>query len=200
MKRFIITLLLLTAAALTAGSLHVRAHPDSIGAYMLFSIGIRVFEPSYTERQPGITLIGDFVSYSAVSEIETILKAAGISWTRSPDTAPDPRRPPFAEHQIVIAVYTHLGCQGELHLDFLNDRLESVLFYPIDFDKYTKAVETMEGKALQRPSAMENQIWIEAGRRKIAVGTELMDKKRRFVGWFDPRFEKEVNAWIMRYS
>lgn len=189
-------------AILTVGSLYLRSHPSSMVAYLLFSRGIRVFEPSYTARYAGIVLVEDFVSYSAVSEIEARLKAKGIRSKRIPDGMPNLTstfRPPFAAHKIVVEDYTHLGYRGELSLNFLNDRLESVIFYPTDFDGYIKATEALEGKPLGRPSHNDNA-WTKIGRRGVFVGSEFMEKKRQFVGWHDLRFDEEINAWIMRYS
>lgn len=201
MKRFIAAIVLL----LVVGSLYLRSHPDSIFAYLFFSLGVRIFEPSYTERRAGIVLLEGFVSYSTILELEGKLKAKEIHWRRVPEDIPDlnsSSRPPFSEHHIEIEDYRHLGFRGQLSLQFLNDRLRAVIFYPADFDGYSKAVETFEGITIEKPLSLVNQFWVQTktGYRKMTVGKEWMDKKRGFVGWFDARFENEVNAWIMRYS
>ena len=174
-------------------------------AYLLFSVGVRIFEPSYIERRAGIVLLEDFVSYSTVSEVEGKLKAKEVHWRRVPEGIPNlnsSSRPPFFEHRIDLEDYRHLGFCGQLSLWFLNDRLRAVLFYPADFDGYSKAVETFEGRTIERPLSTVNQFWVQTktGCRKMTVGKERMDKKRGFVGWFDARFDEEINAWVMRYS
>jgi len=198
------TILLIASIAIGGSSVaYLRSHPGSLFSYALFSLGITVFEPTYTEKMAGIVLVEGFVSYSNVSEVEAILKTRSIPWKRIPDEVINLSsigRPPFFEQNLVVSRYTHLGCDGELSLDFFNNRLRSVVFYPSDISRYVKAVEALERTPISTPSGMQNTFWVNVGNRKLFSGQELMEKKRHFVGWQDPRFDEEIKSWIMRYS
>ena len=178
------------------GGKYVGRHPASIPSLVLHDMGIRIFEPTFMEREPGEELIDGFFSYQPMSETKKILAGRGLKWTES--GTPERRRragstPPNDGYSITIREYSHMGYSGELMISFFNDRLSDIWFFPKDRDGYLKALmaakKTSFGKRDQFYTSRHIRVWYYTD-----------GGGRRYVGWADTRLQEEEEAWIMRYS
>jgi hypothetical protein len=137
-------------------------------------------------------LMEGFESYASVSEVGQALKGAGRSFqiTGESRLSDDDRRPRRDVVELEVENFVHLGHTGRLHLSFLNDRLVSTLFFPMQMDQYLSALRSRGVSVTETPSIDGYTTrWMHT-----------MFDGRRYVAWADVRLEKEDEAWIRRYS
>ena len=107
-----------------------------------------------------------------------------ISRTGRPSSDKVPRFDQLA----VETVATVCGQEGTLQLRFVNDRLETTLYTPSEFES-CRALLINSGLNLQGTEVGFRISWITTdadGRRSIGVG--------------DARLRREVDEWIRRYA
>lgn len=139
-------------------------------------------------------LLGMFRSYTSLSDTQTQLRASGMEFSTEEGTTPaaSDKRPPFRVDTIVVKAYEHVGHQGELRVEFFNDRLVGVHFYPLNIDAYANKLSQILGKPL--PPEGE---FTDANAR---VWRGLDYKGRPYVGCEDTRLAREMDSWIRRFS
>jgi hypothetical protein len=149
-------------------------------------------EPGNPPLDPA-PLFGSYTSYGRLEEFKSGLPDRS-TWQVLSDSASPPRGdcPRFDQFTFAVPAH-HLGHDGTLQLEFINDRLLSTTFTPDDFGSYVHALE-------------QSGIKFDAtGRATLAPATSLWQSRPnrhapRFVGWADTRFQSQVNAWISSCS
>jgi hypothetical protein len=146
--------------------------------------------PSFTgveaDRSP---LIGDMASYET---IESVKQRIGAEWAviENSGLASGDGRPPFSVYTVSLPNYSDLGSQGELRLQFFNNRLVETRFCPERFEDYV--VTLAEVKDMKLQDGVEAFV---KPYTRIAV-----DRQSRCVAWQDARLTEEMKSWIKRYS
>jgi len=138
-------------------------------------------------------LIGNIQSYQAVSLFLTQLRAQSLSFKLDSSTLTQDKssRPPFDITTVTVGQFSHLGYAGELIVDFFNDRLVGLRFYPSNIIGYQQALAR---NGVEIPS----QGNYRSGNTRVWYGTDYTGK--HYIGWEDVRLAKEMDAWIKRYS
>lgn len=137
-------------------------------------------------------LIDDVESYLRVEPFLAQLKGRSLSFkVESPaPTSAETNRPPFNITTVRVSEFSHLGHAGELIVDFFNDRLIGVRFFPSDVAGYRKAL-ALRGidPSTEGHTFGNTRIWSAADHTG-----------RSYVGWEDVRLAREMDIWIRRYS
>ncbi len=140
-------------------------------------------------------LMGNFYSYQSISDFEKEIRYScdTITILENSKLADDDKRPPFTIYTISIPHFKHLGCGGELHASFFNNRLQLLSFRPehLEEEKYFKNIN----KELNMNLTYEKQILFDHVRifKWASLNFSAID-------WIDMRLQKEQNDWIEKYS
>ena len=163
--------------------------------------------PSFTEvpaeRSP---LIDKLVSYQSVDEVTAILKQDGYAWTlkESAPSSPPPDAPPLEFVDLRVAGFVHFGHGGLLKLHFLNNRLGSAVFLPLDLPGYLEQLAKHEGLLFEVPRGKG----LEATRSsttippytKVSTTPDWGALGPPGVAWSDTRLTWEERVYSAKYE
>lgn len=141
-------------------------------------------------------LINAIESYWSVEDLESYLTKRSLAWDLKRGQRPglEDKRPPFIVDTVSIKNYPHLGFSGELVVEFFNNRLVGVRFFPRGIDKYIERLDSAENLDLARKREARvseyTRVWIG----------EANQERKKYVGWEDVRLSNEMKQWIKRYS
>ena len=144
----------------------------------------------------GVRLGDGLVSYQTVEEAKTEITKRLGKWEIIEDSATPRRRgrPEFTILRASVGNFEHLGHRGELILEFLNDRLMAIRFFPAQTaSDYLLAVSKAEGVVLQPRGST-----VAPAFRRIWHGIDHRGKE--YVGWEDTRLSEEYSRWIRKYA
>ncbi len=138
-------------------------------------------------------LIGNIQSYQPVSLFLTQLRAQSLNFKLESSTLTQDKssRPPFDITTVTVGQFSHLGYAGELIVDFFNDRLAGLRFYPSNIIGYQQALA-------RNGVDLSSQGNYRSRNTRIWSGTDYTGKQ--YIGWEDVRLAKEMEVWIKRYS
>lgn len=182
-------------AILISVGCYAHRHPDGVISYLLFRNGIRLFEPSFTDRQEPSDLLAGFKSYESVSNIQEQLNDRGaVAELKSYNTN--------GSHgglkRLTTKMITVCGQSGSLSLDFFNDRLWWTTFYPSNRDAFPPAFEKEYNLSFTATNAVP---WSSHSIAELNFRRNKQTKKSEpVVTIFDDRLRRELNAWDVRYS
>ena len=152
------------------------------------------------------SLIDGLVSYQSVDEVTVILKQGGYIWTlnRSMFPLPEPYAPSLEFADLTVTEFVHLGSGGTLKLHFLNNRLVSALFCPMDLPGYLQQLAKHEGVVLAAPQGQG----LEATRSATTIPPYTAVRTRGDfgafgppgVGWSDTRLTWEWEVYQAKYD
>src|SRR6266550_2823616 len=91
---------------------------------------------SYTDRQPAVMLMERFPSYSTERQIQALLPGMRLRTVIRGSLATSGKQPRRDLVALSVANYSDLGYTGELRMEFSNDRLSSVWFFPQKYEDY----------------------------------------------------------------
>ena len=139
-------------------------------------------------------LIDSFYSYQTPEEFVRIVKLTNDSIKVLENSKLDSTdtRPQFDIYKISIPEYKHLEHTGTLDALFYNNRLQAILFYPINPNEYANALND----SLNINLKVVNEI--NQGCVKILKWTDF--KNELYYGWRDKRLDEEQNDWISKYA
>lgn len=151
-----------------------------------------------------VPLMGELRSYDTVESVAARFHSAQMpADKRSVHPAPSPKYPPRDRDTITVAKYRHLGVEGELTVEFFNDRLYEVTFVPKDPETYADRLHAADPR-LKRDRT--NRVEFVEGPLRIAsnvdfaateVGRNLQTKP--FVIWQDTRLVDALDDWDRRF-
>ena len=140
-------------------------------------------------------LIAPFESYENISVVQRRLKTNGLSWSLIEDNSTvskGSKRPPFHIYVIRVNAFKDSGHEGDLRLEFFNDRLMATWFYPEGFTSYRAVVEARYPEILGKQSITVGQY------TRIAFARDY--EARDYIAWEDIRLREQVDLWIKQYS
>jgi len=140
------------------------ATPDATGVPLAFGL------VSFSGRD---SVLAEFSKDHQVRVIEDSKLAAG-----------DPR-PAFSIYTVRVPNASDKGFSGELRLNFFNDRLMEVRFYPDDVSAYRSAMRA------DKPGRFD---------RYVETRTAEDYRGHWYVAWADKRLRDELDDWIERYA
>ena len=159
----------------------------------LFMLSACADYETYTDRlDASPLLLGEFQGYSSEQAVRAALGAQPIQEVERSGLPQGDGRPRFDIVTLAVAEYHHLGVAGELRLQFFNDRLSDVWFYPDDVDEYMAALGRREvAVTTDRTGQLKGT---------VRIWTQRDYRNRTYVGWSDQRLDDQRARWISRYS
>ena len=155
--------------------------------------------------EPRLDLVDGFRSGDGQDAVRTPLEAAGLSVERRVlRRPPSERYPPRELTSLVVGGYRHLGVDGQLTLEFFNDRLMEIDFRPDDAAVYARRLhEAMPGLKRDRVGHAElvdgdRRIWSNVDLAKSRVGGSL--RTEGLVIWQDLRLIRQRDDWDERFG
>lgn len=147
----------------------------------------------------------EFVSYSPLSAVTARLDGESVAWSTVRNHRPKSGQyPPRNLDTLKADGYTHLGVEGNLTLEFFNDRLYEVYFEPKYSADYSKALYKAE------PGLKRNRLGkvdLTQGSLRIATNVDLASsdvgrslRTKPFAIWQDLRLVNQLRQWDERFG
>jgi hypothetical protein len=169
------------------------------------TVTVTVSSDDYTRRQPGRPLFAGLNSYLSVDQASHDFAARKLKPVRNTlSRPPDPRYPVHALDTLTLEHYALLGTQGQLRLQFFNDRLFEVAFKPDDASACAAALKRADPQ-LRRDS--NGRAEHTSGSQRVATNVELAASSvgkslntEPYVLWQDLRLVRERDDWDERFG
>lgn len=156
-------------------------------------------------QEPRIDLLDGLRSYEAEAAVRVPLEAAGLQIERRVlRRPPSERYPPRVLASLVVNGYRHLGVDGQLTLEFFNDRLMEADFRPADSDQYARQLRAaMPQLKRDRVGHAEwsdgtLRVWSNVELARSRVGGSL--RTDALVLWQDLRLIRQRDDWDARFG
>lgn len=155
--------------------------------------------------EPRLELIEGLQSYESETPLRQALEAAGYTVQRRElKRPPSIKYPPRQMVTLMVNGYRHLQVDGQLGLEFFNDRLMEVDFRPDDPAAYAPRLHRLlpglvrgrTGHAELREG--ELRVWTNVDLAKSRVGGSL--RTEALVLWQDLRLIRQRDDWDARFS
>lgn len=184
----------------------------AFGAYSVFWTAKSIIAPpEHAERERFLGTVADPVpfldglkSYDSLASVKARLDAAAIAYTvESSRPAPSRKYPPRDRDTLVAKAYPHLKNNGELTLEFFNDRLYEASFVPDSADDYAPALTAAEPrlKADRNGRAERTSGNLRLASNVVFAATDVGRSLRTkpFVIWQDVRLTTLLDEWDRRF-
>lgn len=143
-------------------------------------------------------------SYDSVEAVRARLDQAKVQYTVTPvRPAPSSKYPPRDTDTVVAGLYRHLGIDGQLTLEFFNDRLYEATFVPSDAEDYAEQFHRADPRLKRDRNGRVERTF---GHLRVAsnvdfaatdVGRSLRTKP--YVVWQDVRLVQQLDEWDRRF-
>lgn len=174
-------------------------------AKVLIAPSVHAEAGRFLEKAPNtVALLDGFKSFDTVESAKARLDAAQAASTLTSLRPPaSGKYPPRDRDTLRAAEYRHLGMEGELTLEFFNDRLYEAHFVPVEASDYAEKLRRVDQRLKRERSGRIEQI---AGHLRIAsnvdfagteVGRSLQTKP--YVIWQDLRLVQQLDEWDRRF-
>jgi hypothetical protein len=137
---------------------------------------------------------------SVLERLDQSKLAYRVSQSRPPPSA---KYPPRDRDTVVVDRYVHLGVEGQLTLEFFNDRLFQATFIPVDPDTYAGKLHAAD-RRLKRDRS--GRIQVISGHLRIATNVDFAITEvgrslqtRPYVIWEDRRLVELLDEWDRRF-
>ncbi|HEX4895739.1 MAG TPA: hypothetical protein VFV11_05350 [Solimonas sp.] len=152
-----------------------------------------------------VPILSDYQSYQSVDTVVRALEKAGYKPELESRHARVPRDVPPNNLDVVhVKLYKHLGHEGELELQFFNDRLFQADFEPAKPDDYRKALRKALPALKREPNGRSE---LREGPLRVASSLDLAVSEvgkalrtRGFVLWQDLRLAEQRMEWDRKYA
>ena len=143
-------------------------------------------------------------SYDTVEALRARLDGAKLQYTVTPvRPAPSGKYPPRDRDTIVVAVYKHLGVEGQLTLELFNDRLYEATFVPSELSDYAEKLHKADTRLKRdRNGRAERTV----GHLRVASNVDFADtdvgrslQTKPYVIWQDLRLVAQLDEWDRRF-
>ena len=170
-----------------------QSHISKLTAVVLTLLLTACEEETFLDIQTGVELIDGIESYQSSEVVIGMLRLEhdDISTIESSSLPEGDTRPPFTSVSYHIENYSHMGESGDLIVNFFNDRLLAVVFYPNNDESYSKVLA--ENGYKMREDAHE-------ARPNVMVQKDKDYKEKFCFSWVDKRLEAQANRWLSLYS
>lgn len=156
-------------------------------------------------QEPRIDLLDGLRSYEAEAAVRLPLEAAGLQIERRVlRRPPSERYPPRVLVSLSVENYRHLSVDGQLTLEFFNDRLMEADFRPNDPDRYARQLRAaMPQLKRDRVGHAEwsdgtLRVWSNVELARSRVGGSL--RTDALVIWQDLRLIAQRDDWDARFG
>lgn len=105
----------------------------------------------------------------------------------------DDKRPEFNFQIISITGLSYEGYSGETKLQFYNDKLMSIQFYPEKWEEYSKQIESVIGRSVTWKNERVSLKGVS-----IQLNVDLTGK--HYLSWEDNHLVKKYESWLSKYS
>ena len=163
--------------------------------------------PIHPEKEKYMVVASDPVlfldgiqSYDSLESVRTRLDAGKTVYTVVPvHPKPSAKYPPRDRDTLQSATFKHLGVEGQLTLEFFNNRLYEATFVPGAVDEYVDALHKADPRLKRDRNGRSEQF---VGNLRIAsnvdfaltdVGKDLHTKP--YVIWQDLRLTRQLDEW-----
>lgn len=157
---------------------------------------------AFGEVRPGIPLTAGLQSYESEEAVRA--RFPDLSEALRIHRAATPEHPPRHLLTLEQVGYEHLGARGRITLDFFNNRLMEVTFYPDYPSVYAAPLAAAEPGLKRLASGRREQV---AGHRRVVSNVEqLTTQGGQFLGstaftlWQDRRLRRELDDWDRRFG
>jgi hypothetical protein len=180
-----------------------------VSAFYTTKVLIAPSEHAETERflevaPDPVVLLSGFRSYDTVESVKARLDELQVASTTNSLRPPASRKyPPRDRDTLQAPSYKHLGIEGQLTLEFFNDRLYEATFVPMEPAEYAEKLHRADQRLKRERSGRVEQI---TGHLRVAsnvdftttdVGRSLQTKP--YVIWQDLRLVEQLDEWDRRF-
>lgn len=147
-----------------------------------------------------VALMDKLRSYSSVQAVTEQLQRGGYTWKADNLVKPGRRNyPPYRTDTLTIAGYRHLGQEGQLTLEFFNDRLYETNFAPANAESYLRILRK-QGVPLRREESGRSQMTQGALHVETNIDFAVSDVGRQlhitpYIYWRDLRLMQQLKDW-----
>lgn len=143
-------------------------------------------------------------SYATVAAVRARFDAAQIKYTHTPvRPAASGKYPPRDRDTILAAPYRHLGIEGQLTLEFFNDRLYEATFVPGELENYIEKLHASDKRLKRDRNGRAERV---VGHLRIASNVDFADTDvgrslatKPYVIWQDLRLVQQLDDWDKRF-
>ena len=125
-----------------------------------------------------IKLFFGLKSHMSIKKVENIIEHKMGSWKIVEDTNISDKRPKYRFTKIKTTIFQYKGLKGVTFLEFFNDQLMAVVFYPKD-RQYNSLINDRENS-------------------NAVIGKDI--EGNLYLKWFDKKLEKKFRYWLYKYS
>lgn len=151
-----------------------------------------------------VPMIAPLKSYDSVGKVREVLDGQKLKYSVTPVRPADSTKyPPRDTDTIVVAAYPHFGVNGQLTLEFFNDRLWEATFVPSDLRDYVGKLHAGEPR-LKREKDGRTELTI--GPLRLATNVDFAStdtgrnlKTKPYVIWQDLRLKDSLDDWDRRF-
>ncbi len=151
-----------------------------------------------------VAMIAPLKSYDSVGKVRDVLDGQKLKYSVTPVRPADSTKyPPRDTDTIVVAAFPHFGVNGQLTLEFFNDRLWEATFVPGDLRDYVGNLHAGEPR-LKREKDGRTEMTIGPLRLATNVDFASTDTGRNlqtkpYVIWQDLRLKDALDDWDRRF-
>jgi hypothetical protein len=154
---------------------------------------------TYVEKER-VPLIDPLTSFDGVQAVQSRLQKGGYKYELSQNEKPKSSRyPPYRTDTIVVTGYKHMNQEGELTLEFFNDRLYEAEFTPKKASDYLAQLRK-SGVPLKREEVGKSEF--TQGNLRVATNIDFASsdvgkslRTEPYVIWQDLRLVKQIKDW-----
>jgi hypothetical protein len=150
-----------------------------------------------------VAMLDQMKSYDSLETVRAQLDAAKIQYTVAPLCPARTAKYPPRDRATVAGTYRHLGVEGQLTLEFFNDRLYEATFVPSDAADYSPKLHAADKRLKRDRNGRSEQ---RVGNLRVAsnVDFSLTDVGRNlntkpYVIWQDLRLVELLDEWDRRF-
>lgn len=151
-----------------------------------------------------VVFLDGLQSYASVESVRAALDAAKAQYTvAAVRPAASGKYPPRDRDTIVAAVYRHLKVEGQLTLEFFNDRLYEATFVPSELDVYVDKLHNADKRLKRDRNGRAERV---VGNLRVASNVAFADtdvgrslQTKPYVIWQDTRLTQLLDEWDRRF-
>ena len=182
-----------------------------VGFSVLYTAKVVIAPSAHPEKAKFTAVVADpaamiapLKSYDSVGHVREVLDAQKVKYTVTPVRPKSTSKyPPRDTDTIVASGFTQLGVQGQLTLEFFNDRLFEATFVPSDLKDYVGALHASDPR-LKREK--DGRTEIKAGTLRIATNVDFAStdtgrnlRTKPYVLWQELRLKELLDEWDRRF-
>lgn len=151
-----------------------------------------------------VVLLDGLQSYSTLESVRAQIDAQKVPYTVAPvRPAPSSKYPPRDRDTLVVATYKHLGIEGQLTLEFFNNRLYEATFVPGEIGDYAAKLHKADARLKRDKNGRAERT---VGNLRIASNVDFADTDvgrnlgtKPYVIWQDLRLVAQLDEWDRRF-